>query len=157
MLQFFLHQLFSRPVKGASTSPAVARCGGPLLVVERLEDRMVPSGYNVTLTSGSSTAVINDNNSPPGLSPTPTRRRMPSAPSTSPFAGYTISFGGSTNTPAAGGLALQTQNTLTVTADTTAVSPLVADVFANGYTLGAAPGTIPPGREQRDLEHFAPG
>ncbi len=51
------------------------------------------------------------------------------------FAGYTISFSG-TSTPAAGGVALQTQQSLTVTASSAAVGTLVIDVFASGYTLG---------------------
>ena len=94
--------------------------------------------YEVILTSGTHTLTITDNEVAPVLDTNPATNGI--GFSDLSFAGYTIDFSGSTNTPAAGGLALQTQNTLTVTADTTAVSPLLIDVFANGYTLGLSPG-----------------
>ena len=54
----------------------------------------MPSGYHVTLTSGSSTATINDNNAPPGTfaDTNPAANRINSDDVS--FAGYTIDFSG---------------------------------------------------------------
>jgi uncharacterized repeat protein (TIGR01451 family) len=104
--------------------------------LERLEDRLQPSGYSVTLTSGSSTATINDNNAPAGTFADDNPAANSISFSNISFAGYTITFNGTTNTPGVGGLAFQTSNTLTATASALAISPLVISVFADGYNLG---------------------
>src|SRR5262249_25572623 len=99
------------------------------------------AAYKVTLTSGANTAVINDNNLPPGNFNDANGALNPITSENTTSPGSTISSTGSTNPPAAGGTALQTSQTLTVTASASAVSPLVIDVFADGYTLGLPAGT----------------
>jgi len=95
--------------------------------------------YQVTLTSGSSTAVVNDNNSPAGtFSDTNVLTNFIDfgGGGTVTFAGYSISFTGNTNTPGVGGVALQTSQTITITNTGGAANPLTIDVFADGYLPG---------------------
>jgi hypothetical protein len=110
----------------------------------------VNAAYKVTLTSGVSTATINDDNVPaPGATDytdvNPVANSIIFVTATGPgpviFAGYTITFSGSTNSPATGGTAMVTSNTITVAATAAATAPLVIDVLSDGFDLGLPPGS----------------